>query len=63
MDARKAVALDPSSVKSRYRLAVAFANLQLFEMALKYLEEILEIDPKNKETIKFKEAIKNKVST
>uniref|UniRef100_F1LA90 Import receptor subunit TOM34 n=1 Tax=Ascaris suum TaxID=6253 RepID=F1LA90_ASCSU len=60
MDARKAIAMDPSSVKGRYRHAMALINLELYEMAFDDLEKILEIDPKNKETLRLKEAIKDK---
>uniref|UniRef100_A0A915BC14 RNA-polymerase II-associated protein 3-like C-terminal domain-containing protein n=1 Tax=Parascaris univalens TaxID=6257 RepID=A0A915BC14_PARUN len=60
MDARKAIAMDPFSIKGRYRHAMALINLELYEMAFDDLEKILEIDPNNKETQKMKEAIKDK---
>lgn len=40
---------------------MALINLELYEMAFDDLEKILEIDPKNKETLRLKEAIKDKV--
>uniref|UniRef100_A0A914RUZ7 TPR_REGION domain-containing protein n=1 Tax=Parascaris equorum TaxID=6256 RepID=A0A914RUZ7_PAREQ len=62
MDARKAIAMDPFSIKGRYRHAMALINLELYEMAFDDLEKILEIDPNNKETQKMKEAIKDKAN-